>query len=145
MKMSHVICAVSASVAAQARMIFTSVFPAVGPSMPTRHAIVGKHFATASNDIPTAANSGSQDEYYEEAHGSRQEADEDNCSMIVGTSAVDSNPSVTITTAIPVPGKVRPVARPVPGWLPTAKIQCRFHAKHCCNEGGVTATSHILT
>ena len=42
----------------------------------------------------------------------------------------------TVDDATPVSGKLPSVVCPVSGWLPTAKIPCKFHIKQCCRCGG---------
>ena len=63
--------------------------------------------------------------------------------MIADTPVGDSNPNVITIIAIPSQGKLHSVVRPVPGWLPTAKIPCKFHATHCCNKGDDCNFAHL--
>ena len=49
----------------------------------------------------------------------------------------------TVDVATPVSGKLPPVVCPVSGWLPTAKIPCKFHMKQCCRRGGDCNFAHL--
>ena len=104
---------------------------------------VGTDIANASNDISTAAGTGSQEQQYQETHGNRQEHDEDNFNMIADTPAVDNAPNVIIITANRSQGKLRSIVRPVPGWLPTAKVPFTFHMMQCCRKGGKCNFAHL--